>query len=231
MSKYSNLVNSALVERIEEYIENNHLISGDSLPPEREFCTILNVSRMTLRDAIRKLCEAGILLNIQGKGTFLAPARITRDVMNFHTPAEEYYKLLSIQKVHAEGSIIRALNLSTHNEVYQIKRIRMTPSERISIETSYIPVSKLKTLDLAALETVSMPHIYGSDTSQKLSQANIKISVSKASFEESEWLGITEGDYVTVEKHTVYCDELPIEHCISVSSAHRVKYSAAIYAE
>lgn len=230
MSKYSNLVNSALVERIEEYIESNHLIVGDSLPPEREFCTILNVSRMTLREAIRKLCEEGILNNVQGKGTFIAPGRIVRDIMNLHIPINESYKLISIQKVHAEGSILRALNLSTHNEVYQIKRIRMTPAERISYETSFIPVSKLKTIDLSALEKVTMPQIYGSDTGKELSQANIKVSISRASFEESEWLGIKEGDYVTVEKHTVFCDNSPVEHYISVSSAHRVKYSATIYA-
>lgn len=230
MSKYSNLVNSALVERIEEYIENNHLTVGDSLPPEREFCTILNVSRMTLREAIRKLCEAGVLNNIQGKGTFIAPGRITRDIMKLRIPENESYKLISIQKVHAEGSILRALKLSTHSEVYQIKRIRKTPAERISIETSYIPVSKLKTIDLSALETAAMPQIYGTDSKQELSQAIIKISVRRASFEESEWLGIKEGDYVTVEKHTVYANNAPMEHYISISSAHRVKYSATIYA-
>lgn len=231
ISKYANLVNSSLVEKIEDYIESHHLTSGDRLPAEREFSVILGVSRMTLRGTIRKLCEAGSLQNIQGKGTFISPERIERRLSEFEIPKQDSYKLISLQKMRADGSTARQLKVSSYGEVYQIKRLRTAGNERVSFETSYIPVQQLKTINLTRLEKNPMCAIYGSTIGKHLTKTNINISIGQASFEESEWLKIPEGDYVTVEKHTIYRNNIPIEFYISVSSAHKVKYSATLVAE
>jgi GntR family transcriptional regulator, transcriptional repressor for pyruvate dehydrogenase complex len=45
---------------------------GDRLPPERELAAGLGVSRPTLREAIRRLTEAGLLESRQGSGTYVA---------------------------------------------------------------------------------------------------------------------------------------------------------------
>lgn len=46
--------------------------TGDRLPPERELAEGLGLSRPTLREAIRRLTEAGLLEARQGSGTYVA---------------------------------------------------------------------------------------------------------------------------------------------------------------
>lgn len=228
ISKYSNLVNSRLVEKIEDYIANNHLRPGDRLPPEREFCEVLCVSRVTLRQAVRKLCEAGKVKNIQGKGTFLAEERIVRSLMEVESPEEDTYKLIGIQKLSAQGTAGVKLKLSARNEVYQIKRIRLSRGERISIETSYIPTSHLKALDFGLLEKKSMYAFYHGQKKEMSAKKDIHISIGRSSFEESEWLEIKEGTPVAVEKHVIYQNGSPVEYLVSVSNIDKIKYAAVL---
>lgn len=228
ISKYSNLVNSRLVERIEDYIVSNHLRPGDRLPSEREFCAELCVSRVALRQAVKKLCEVGKLKNIQGKGTFLAEERIVRSLMEVDSPEEDTYKLIGIQKLSAKGSVGVKLKLSARSEVYQIKRIRLSKGERVSIETSYVPTSHLKTLDFELLEKKSMYAFYCGRKKETFAKKDIHISIGKSSFEESEWLEIKEGTPVAVEEHLIYQGGSPVEYLVSVSNIDKIRYVAML---
>lgn len=48
---------------------------GDRLPPERELCERIGVSRTALRSAIAVLVSRGVLESRQGSGTYLRPAK------------------------------------------------------------------------------------------------------------------------------------------------------------
>lgn len=222
------MVNSRLVERIEDYIVNNQLRPGDRLPSEREFCEELCVSRVTLRQAVKKLCEAGKLKNVQGKGTFLAKERTVRNLMEVDSPEEDAYKLIGIQKLIAQGSVGVKLKLSARSEMYQIKRIRLSKGERVSIETSYVPTSRLKTLDFELLEKKSMYAFYHGQKKGTSTKKDIHISIGKSNFEESEWLGIKEGTPVAVEAHLIYQGESPVEYLVSVSNIDQIRYVAVL---
>ena len=170
-------------------------------------------------------------MNIHGKGTFVAPNRITRNLLEMNAPLQDTYKLLGIQKIRAEGSVSRRLNLSPRSDVWQIRRIRLSSGQRISIETSYIPLHFLKSVDLQQLEEKSMCTFYNRGTESALTTSDIHISIGVAGFEESAWLNVPEHSYVTVEKHLVYCEQIPVEYFISVSSAEKVKYSVTLQTE
>jgi DNA-binding FadR family transcriptional regulator len=61
------------VERLLQSIRLGVVGPGEQLPPERELATKLNVSRVTLREAIRALQEAGYVVSRRGRygGTFV----------------------------------------------------------------------------------------------------------------------------------------------------------------
>jgi len=63
---------SYLVNQVMEYLkkEIKTLGQGDSLPTEVELCEKFNVSRKTVRVAMAQLEEQGLIMRIQGKGTF-----------------------------------------------------------------------------------------------------------------------------------------------------------------
>jgi DNA-binding FadR family transcriptional regulator len=56
------------VERLARAIKLGVVGVGDRLPPERELAELLGVSRMTLREAIKALAEAGFVESRRGRG-------------------------------------------------------------------------------------------------------------------------------------------------------------------
>lgn len=231
MSKYANLVSSFLVEQIEDYVAQQSLQEGDRLPSEREFCTILGVSRMTLRQAVKKLCEEKKLINVQNRGYFIAPSRIRRNFTAKEEQPYDSYRLIGIERIHAQGSVAVRLRLMPNSEVYKIKRICICHGERISIETSYFPVAEMKSVDIQQLDEDAIWEFYRLEDCGEKKHKDIHISLGKASFEESEWLGIPEGSVVAVERHMICADEMPVGMTEYVSSIGRIGYSALLLAD
>jgi len=56
------------VERLAQGIQLGVLTGGDRLPPERELANTLGVSRVTLREAIKALRDAGLVESRRGRG-------------------------------------------------------------------------------------------------------------------------------------------------------------------
>jgi DNA-binding FadR family transcriptional regulator len=61
-----------VVSQIESLIESDVWKIGDRIPPELELIHQFDVSRNTLREAIRSLVHAGLLITKQGNGTFVS---------------------------------------------------------------------------------------------------------------------------------------------------------------
>ncbi|MEZ0575684.1 FadR/GntR family transcriptional regulator [Halodesulfovibrio aestuarii] len=60
-----------VVLRIQEMLQSGTLTVGDKLPPERDLATRFQVSRSSIREAIRSLQEKGIVESRRGNGTFI----------------------------------------------------------------------------------------------------------------------------------------------------------------
>ena len=76
MSELSSIKSQALTERIEErlfaYILDNHLKVGAKLPNEHELAAHFEVSRGTVREAVKLLVSRGVLRVKHGSGTYVA---------------------------------------------------------------------------------------------------------------------------------------------------------------
>lgn len=64
-------VSSQVFEQIRELIYRGVFRPGQQIPPERELAISMEVSRTSVRNAIEKLVRIGLLLQIQGQGTFV----------------------------------------------------------------------------------------------------------------------------------------------------------------
>ena len=58
-------------EQIRDLIFRGQLKPGDQLPPERELADTMGVSRPTVRQAVGKLVNLGLVIQRQGQGTFV----------------------------------------------------------------------------------------------------------------------------------------------------------------
>jgi len=65
-----------LAENIEGMIEAGDLKGGDKLPPERKLSETFNVSRNTVREALRILSEKKLLNSRIGSGTYVAESAL-----------------------------------------------------------------------------------------------------------------------------------------------------------
>lgn len=68
------------VERLAQSIRLGVLVEGDRLPPERELAEMFGVSRVTLREAIKALRDAGLVESRRGRGggTFVVSPKAQR---------------------------------------------------------------------------------------------------------------------------------------------------------
>lgn len=62
-------------EQIRDLIFRGQLKPGDQLPPERELAETMGVSRPTVRQAVGKLVNLGLVVQRQGQGTFVNSQR------------------------------------------------------------------------------------------------------------------------------------------------------------
>ncbi|WP_240420738.1 FadR/GntR family transcriptional regulator [Paenibacillus periandrae] len=65
------LVDQVIIQ-IEAMIESGVWPLGTKIPPEPDLVHDLNVSRNTLREGIKALCHAGVLMTKQGDGTYVS---------------------------------------------------------------------------------------------------------------------------------------------------------------
>lgn len=67
----SKKISAQIIEQIKENILKGKLKVGDKLPSERELSTTLGISRASVREAIRSLDTLGVVISVQGEGTFI----------------------------------------------------------------------------------------------------------------------------------------------------------------
>ncbi len=63
-----------IVEQIEQSIRTGGLKAGDQLPAERDLAQQFGVSRTAVREAVKALCEKGLVEAVPGRGTFVVDA-------------------------------------------------------------------------------------------------------------------------------------------------------------
>ena len=71
-------VSQQVFDQLRDHIFRGELKPGDRLPPERELAQGMGVSRPTLREAINRLADRGLLEHRQGQGTFVAASERRR---------------------------------------------------------------------------------------------------------------------------------------------------------
>ncbi|MEV4319632.1 FCD domain-containing protein [Actinocrispum sp. NPDC049592] len=118
------------VERLLQAIRLGVAGPGERLPAERELATRLNISRVTLREAIRALQEAGYVESRRGRygGTFvnetLPTARTTRK-----TTPDELEDVLTMRRVLEVGAAEAAAARTLSPEERQYLRARLAETE------------------------------------------------------------------------------------------------------
>ena len=135
--------------RVRDYLRSlvtHELAVGGAIPSERLLCERFGVSRMTVRQAVDALVVEGLLAREQGRGTFVAPAKMDLEVRlaSFgedmrRRGMEPSSRVLAADEVGATPDIADALDLLPGEQVFYLHRVRFADGEPIAIEQSWLP--------------------------------------------------------------------------------------------
>lgn len=164
---------------LKDRIETQVYKPNEMLPSENELAEEFNVTRLTVRNAIKKLKDDGRIYTKKGKGSFVNPPKIVQDLYRVYSFGREFdekgYTLEStvleayIDKCN--GTVQKNLQLQAEELVFIIRRIRKLENIPVIVEVSYIPV---KVIPGFTIEEVQSTSIYD------LLEKKYKLNITKA---------------------------------------------------
>lgn len=86
-----------VTKQIEDLIHQNYWQVGEKLPPEKELMEQFEVSRNTLREAIRALVHVGLLETKQGSGTIVLSSSVIGAVLTKHIEQRSLLHILEVR--------------------------------------------------------------------------------------------------------------------------------------
>ena len=197
------------VEAILHDISTGALVAGSRLPPERELCTRLNISRVTLRKALLKLVDDGVLTSSHGRGWYVAAAPHAdwpNSLESFSETARRLGLVASSRVLRAEvvaSTLDEAeeLTIAPGAPVFRLERVRMLADVPIALDDSRVPAALVSDFGRVDFTTESLyEHLVAAGLD--LSRADSTIEATSADDYLATHLAIEPGKPV-LEMHQV----------------------------
>ncbi len=135
-------------DRILDYIKENNFKTGDRLPAESAFSELLGIGRLSLREGLTALKNDGIILSVQGKGTFVGTMTDNiSDTLNInysvsemitnsgHKPGSDSFEK---HLTRADEVIAKDLCIEEGSEILMCKRVRTSDGSPVIITEDYV---------------------------------------------------------------------------------------------
>ena len=147
-------MSEVVARRVIDVISSGTLKPGDRLPPERDLAAQLQVSRTTVREALKLLTLVGLLEAHRGSGTY-----VTREYSNFVANSIEWPVLLGADEVDQIVEVREPLELQAAR--LAAKRANDQDLERIAVyeglkEIQGRDIERETEIDLAFHEAVAV---------------------------------------------------------------------------
>ena len=226
-----------IAESLLERIISGELAPDERLPSERELSKSLNVSRMTLRAALRELDNKGLLVRRQGDGTYISKPKIERQAaklvpftegmrnQGYQTGA----KIIALEQRLAELAVAGQLKIAVSTPIYYIQRLRFINREPVMLEKFSVPVYRFPNLDSQDLETHSFYKIAESEYGITIYQAQQSLESVSATEFEAELLEVEPGSPLMLERRVAFDPEhRPVEYGQDLYRGDRFRFITEI---
>ena len=118
---------------------------GTPVAPERALSQQFSVSRTTVRQALHDLAVEGRIVRQQGRGTFVAPPKVTHPMqLSSFTQAMSSQgrrpgsQIVDTAVVDADPEVAEQLGLALGAPVVRVERVRYADDEPMAVETVYL---------------------------------------------------------------------------------------------
>ncbi len=226
-----------IAESLLERIRVGELIPDQRLPSERELSKSLNVSRMTLRAALRVLDNKGLLIRRPGDGTYVARPKIERQAAKLSPFTESMRsrgyqakaRLIIFERRLAEVSVASKLKVPVSAPVYYFQRLRLINKEPVLLETCTMPVYRFPNLETHDLEDRSVYEIVETEYSIVPHHSEQSLEAVSATDFEAELLGVEPGTPLMLERRLAFDkDGFPLEYGHDLYRGDRFRFVTEI---
>lgn len=215
-----------------EQIRSGAFKPSEPLPSVEEVATRYGVSLMTARQAVRSLCDLGVIYSQQGKGTFISRAKVEKNLRRVLSFTEEMKlrgstsssRVLSLRLAAPGKEIRKALELNTGEKVYRLHRVRIADNLPMGVECSWIPALSCPDLPDLLEPGASLYRTLAQRYGIQLSSASEVVEVGKASAEEARLLRIAQRSPVFLFTRTSFLESgKPAEYVKSTFRGDRYR--------
>ena len=142
-------------EQLADRIESGVLAAGERLPPERDLAAALDVSRMTVRQALASLAARGLVERGVGRGTFVQRGgRIVHDLARVSSFTEEAQRqglapgarVVGARERRAPEHVAAALGVGRGTAMLQLERVRLAGDRPVALEDTWLPAARFPDL-------------------------------------------------------------------------------------
>lgn len=200
---------------------------GSPIPSERELCAMFDVSRTTVRTAIGRLVAEGVLQRDQGRGTYVAEAKVQQGLVATRsfsdgvarTGARPSSRLLERGLVAAPADVASDLEIEIGAPVIYLERLRLVDDRPLVLDRAYFR-SEFEALLDADVERGSVWELLATAYGVSAERARETIEITSLGPEEARLLGEQVGA-ASFHIHLVTFDRLdrPIERVHNVCRA------------
>jgi GntR family transcriptional regulator len=187
-----------------------HLEPGDLLPSDTELCVEFDVSRMTARNAMQRLAQAGLVYRVPGRGTYVAqspPHRQASSLLSFTREMERRKRRPTSQIIEsglrAPTDVERvAMRLGPGEPVFGLHRLRLADGRPIAVEAAVLRADCEPAVRSVDLEAESL-HAALVASGLRLVRGRATVSAEPASEEDAELLEVEISSPLLIERRVI----------------------------
>jgi GntR family transcriptional regulator len=202
---------------------------GDPLPSERELAERYDVARMTVRAEITRLAAEGMVERVQGRGTFVAEARVaqaaalssfTEDMRARGLRAGS--QVLGQMTEPADDGVARRLEIVPGTPVVRVRRVRTADGEPMALEEAFLPAERFGALAEEDLEGASLFTVLEERFGARFPTADQQVVAVEIVGEDANLLRVAPGR-AGLKFHTILLDvgERPLAYAWSLFRGDR----------
>jgi DNA-binding GntR family transcriptional regulator len=226
-----------IAENLKQAISDGTLKPGERLDNELDLTERLGVSRPTVRQAVQRLVDQGLVVRRRGLGTVVVAPRILRSVALTSlyddlkaTGRRPATSVLTVTEVEASDDLAANLMLSAGGPVLSVERLRLADGIPLALMHNYLPAGLLKSDPADALEKTGLYELLRSQGIQ-LQAGEQVIGARKATAHEAKMLEAPRAATVlTMTRTTFDQGGTPVEHGSHAYLAERYSFRMPLVA-
>lgn len=227
---------SQIISYYQGLIDTGKLEEEQQMPTEEAIGSLFGVSRITVRQALDGLAQAGYIYKIQGKGSFVCSKKADMQLNHLVGFSDEMRNLgltpsnlmVEQQLVLPSEPVARQLNIDAKQKVYYIVRVRCADGVPMAVERLHIPFFRfvgIENQDLSGSLYALLRDKYGCESSR----ATQSIQAGAATSQEAKLLEIKAGMPVLRISRTTYeSDGTPFEYVESVYRGDKYVFNVTL---